>query len=144
MLFCSLVFLLTSFANKTFVLAINEHQDKQIRELNSQIAAFINSMFILKLLCVISIKKQYFDISSHKLNNLPSGRFAGNKHVTLVEVKSTSDTSYSGMMNSDAKMIKNSKRSAQHQLQDHVELLQASTDLGMYMSTILTHISYGS
>lgn len=38
---------------------------------------------------------------------------------------------YSGMMTSDAKMIKNSKRSAQHQLRDHVELLQASTELSM-------------
>jgi hypothetical protein len=143
MIFCTLVFV-SNFANKTFVLAINEHKDKQIRELNSLIMAFINNMFIFKPLCVISIKKRYFDLSSHKLNNLPSGCFAGNKHVTLVEVKSTSDTSYSGMMTSDAKMIKNSKRSAQHQLQDHVELLQASTDLGMFMSTTLTHISYGN
>lgn len=55
--------------------------------------------------------------------------------MTLVEVKSTCDTLYSGMMTSDAKMIKNNKRSAQHQLQDHVELLQASTELGMCMTT---------
>jgi hypothetical protein len=58
------------------------------------------------------------------------GRTTGNKHVTLVEVKSTCDTSYNGMKASDAKMIKNSKRSAQHQLRDHVELLEASTELG--------------
>jgi hypothetical protein len=50
-------------------------------------------------------------------------------------VKSTSDMLYSGMMTSDAKMIKNSKRSAQHQLRDHVELLQASTELGTCMTT---------
>ena len=61
---------------------------------------------------------------------IKTGRTTGNKHVTLVEVKSTCDTSYDGMKNSDAKMIKNSKRSAQHQLRDHVELLEASTELG--------------
>jgi hypothetical protein len=59
-----------------------------------------------------------------------TGCTTGNKHVTLVEVKSTSDTSYNGMKPSDAKMIKNSKRSAQHQLRDHIELLEASTELG--------------
>lgn len=56
--------------------------------------------------------------------------YNGNKHVTLVEVKSTCDTSHNGMKSSDAKMIKNSKRSAQHQLRDHIELLEASTELG--------------
>ena len=59
-----------------------------------------------------------------------TGCTTGNKHVTLVEVKSTCDTSYNGMKSSDAKMIKNSKRSAQHQLRDHVELLEAGTELG--------------
>jgi hypothetical protein len=63
-----------------------------------------------------------------------SGLFTGKRHVTLVEVKSTSDTSYNGMKMSDAKMIKNSKRSAQHQLQDHVELLEASMELGGCMT----------
>jgi hypothetical protein len=62
------------------------------------------------------------------------GLFTGKRHVTLVEVKSTSDTSYNGMKMSDAKMIKNSKRSAQHQLQDHVELLEASMELGGCMT----------
>lgn len=59
-----------------------------------------------------------------------TGYTTGNKHVTLVEVKSTCDTSYNGMKTSDAKMIKNSKRSAQHQLRDHIELLEATTELG--------------
>jgi hypothetical protein len=54
----------------------------------------------------------------------------GNQHLTLVEVKSTCDTPHSGMKMSDAKTIKNSKRSAQHQLRDHVELLQASMEMG--------------
>ncbi|XP_023703812.1 uncharacterized protein LOC111862551 isoform X3 [Cryptotermes secundus] len=62
---------------------------------------------------------------------------AGSKQVTLVEVKSTCDMLYSGMMTSDAKMIKNSKRSAQHQLRDHVELLQASTELSSDFSISL-------
>jgi hypothetical protein len=61
-----------------------------------------------------------------------TGCATGNKHVTLVEVKSTCDTSYNGMKTSDAKMIKNSKRSAQHQLRDHIELMEASTELGKY------------
>jgi hypothetical protein len=38
------------------------------------------------------------------------------------------------MKMSDAKTIKNSKRSAQHQLRDHVELLQASMEVGGCMT----------
>jgi len=64
------------------------------------------------------------------LCGINTGCTTGNKHITLVEVKSTCDASYNGMKSSDAKMIKNSKRSAQHQLRDHVELLEASTELG--------------
>ena len=59
-----------------------------------------------------------------------TGCTTGNKHVTLVEAKSTCDASHNGMKSSDAKMIKNSKRSAQHQLRDHIELLEASAELG--------------
>ncbi|XP_069676761.1 uncharacterized protein [Periplaneta americana] len=55
--------------------------------------------------------------------------YKGKKHVTLVEVKSTSDSCLNGLKMSDAKMIKNSKRSAQHQLRDHVEMLQSNMEL---------------
>ncbi|XP_021913424.1 uncharacterized protein LOC110826763 isoform X2 [Zootermopsis nevadensis] len=63
--------------------------------------------------------------------------YNGNNHVTLVEVKSTCDASREGMKISDAKAIKNSKRSAQHQLRDHVELLQASVEMSTDLSSEL-------
>ncbi|XP_060524020.1 uncharacterized protein LOC132700609 [Cylas formicarius] len=51
--------------------------------------------------------------------------------VILIEVKSTSDgttVGYDLEKNCDAKILKNNKRSAQHQLRDHLEVLQNSFD----------------
>lgn len=46
--------------------------------------------------------------------------------MALLEVKSTKDqyTSLELEKTSDAKVIKNNKRSAQHQLRDHIEVLE--------------------
>ncbi|XP_044263120.1 uncharacterized protein LOC123010340 isoform X2 [Tribolium madens] len=52
--------------------------------------------------------------------------FKGGHFVVLVEVKSTNDNNTRINLEkiSDAKIIKNNKRSAQHQLRDHLEILQ--------------------
>ncbi|EEZ97322.1 uncharacterized protein LOC103314418 isoform X1 [Tribolium castaneum] len=51
--------------------------------------------------------------------------FNDSRFVTLIEVKSTNDNNRSNLeKTSDAKIIKNNKRSAQHQLRDHLEVLQ--------------------
>lgn len=48
----------------------------------------------------------------------------GNFFIVLLEVKSTNDTAKTNIeKTSDAKVIKNNKRSAQHQLRDHLEVL---------------------
>ncbi|XP_071051519.1 uncharacterized protein [Onthophagus taurus] len=53
-------------------------------------------------------------------------KYHNNIHVVLIEVKSTHDSNASIKdleVTSDAKVIKNNKRSAQHQLRDHLEVL---------------------
>lgn len=45
--------------------------------------------------------------------------------MVLAEVKSTNDHKSNLEKISDAKVIKNNKRSAQHQLRDHMEVLQS-------------------
>ncbi|KAF5308667.1 hypothetical protein FQR65_LT06128 [Abscondita terminalis] len=59
-------------------------------------------------------------------------KYQGKHFVALVEVKSTFDgTKVINNVNvtSDAKVIKNNKRSAQHQLRDHMEVLQSVSGL---------------
>lgn len=53
-------------------------------------------------------------------------KFKGRRFATLVEVKSTHDSSThcpAADVMSDARVVKNNKRSAQHQLRDHLEVL---------------------
>lgn len=59
----------------------------------------------------------------------PSPRPSGNHHIVLAEIKSTHDsgTPIGGLeVTSDSRVIKNNKRSAQHQLRDHLEILRAA------------------
>ncbi|KAK4883268.1 hypothetical protein RN001_006587 [Aquatica leii] len=59
-------------------------------------------------------------------------KYHGKYYAALVEVKSTFDgtkTINNVNVTSDAKVIKNNKRSAQHQLRDHMEVLQGVLEL---------------
>ncbi|KAF5281773.1 hypothetical protein FQA39_LY17692 [Lamprigera yunnana] len=59
-------------------------------------------------------------------------KYRGKCYVLLVEVKSTFDGAKvinNVNITSDAKIIKNNKRSAQHQLRDHMEVLQGVLEL---------------
>ncbi|XP_068085763.1 uncharacterized protein [Anabrus simplex] len=64
--------------------------------------------------------------------------YNGVRRVTLIEVKSTSDSTEGGLVLSDARAIKNNKRTAQHQLRDHLDILY--NDLGLAKITLDCHI----
>lgn len=58
--------------------------------------------------------------------------FSGKNYVVIAEIKSTHDANTVNEnleITSDSKVIKNNKRSAQHQLRDHMEILENFLDL---------------